>query len=191
MDSPSSVYSQSTDGGSPRNTIESPLPRAVEHLPALTTRSAYREPLEQLQRLTARNLEEYARLRMQLDELNHRMDAMNSPEVYDYINSINERTSQSGAHVTTRNCGIDAALDTTTSSRRQSPTPPPLSIPTGVLYLPADGPPPPATGRVPRIARTQGLQLLRTSDCTSTSPSSYRLPRQRRQPMNQPSLANE
>lgn len=174
VDSPSSVYSQSTDGGSPW----------------CSPRSAHQQQWEQLTRLTSRNSHEFARLRAELDELNNRLSAvveMDSP-LRARLDKVNARTEEVGVQLAIR----VRALDNPSASLQPSDYPPRTSsLPTGVLYAPAAGPPAAGTGRVLRIAREQGVRMLRTSDTSSVSPVSYRLPSQTRQPTIPPSLANE
>lgn len=173
IDSPSSIYSQSTDGGSPR---QSPL-------------SAAQEQWQQLSRLTSRNSHEFARLRAELDDLNHRLSAvtaMDSP-LRVQLDSVNARTEQVGARVADR----ARQLGVTGSSVQPHHYPPRTSsLPTGVLYAPAAGPPAAGTGRVQRLARERGMRMLRTSDSSAVLPMTYRRP-QPRQPAVLPSVANE
>lgn len=172
MDSPSSVYSQSTNGGSPRSARSSSPLSAV-----------YQEEWEQLSRLTSRNSYEFARLRAQLKELNNRVDAMDSP-LRSQLESVNARAEQLAQQVASKR--QPAESQEAGPSHSQPPIslllerpvfPPPRSssLPTGVLYVPSAGPP--AAGRVQRLARERGMRMLRTSE--STSPL-YRLPRNRR-----------
>lgn len=193
MDSPSSVYSQSTNGGSPRSSQLSGFPSPL---------SAHQEQWEQISRLASRNSYEFARLRAQLDELNNRVDAMDSP-LRTQLEHVNARTYELSTQFTTHgnrvNVNRDSAQESVYSaqesvySQEQSSLqpiyPPPRlsSLPTGVLYVPSAGPP--TAGRVQRLARERGMRMLRTSE--SNVVSQYRLQRQRRPALPPPSLANE
>lgn len=172
VDSPSSVYSQSIDGGSPRHSSASP----------------YRDQVEDIQRLAARNLQEYARLRRDLDDLSHRVDALDFPSLSDRLDLVNARTYELGFRLNSGACQVETAGETAPLTRCFTPPPRSSSLPTGVLYVPSSSSGPPAAGRVQRLARERGLRMLRTSDATSALPSSYRLARQRPRPS---LLANE
>lgn len=185
MDSPSSVYSHSTNGGSPRSSQLSGFPSPL---------SAHQEQWEHISRLASRNSHEFARLRAQLDELNNRVDAMDSP-LRTQLENVNARTQELSAQFINHDYRVNANRESSQESVYSQPQsslqpiyPPPRSssLPTGVLYVPSAGPP--TSGRVQRLARERGMQMLRTSE--SNVVSQYRLQRNRR-PALPPSFANE